>query len=639
MCVKARLTLLSVCIALSGFARVVPQMEVLKPGAVKPTGWLLDRAVAAKNGFTGHMEDVDEHFRLAWTTNCMRSSKRLTWEDEHLGSWSAEGGAYWFDGLVKLAHQLDDPGLMALAQRRLDPLLENVGTNTIAFLWWYDRNNVDHVQDAFENGKWRFWTVGASERVLAAWWQARNDRRVPRVLANTFGYEEMARRMGSQFVSPSLAGAWVDAFRISQSPQVYKGLDICCEGLRKVQYAKVPDPELVNSLDLKRDRLVKMGPYGWQNGAQSRHGVEANEYLLSVLRAYLHTGDKEFLDAVLAWYDFFGRNCRQPYGLSAMDEEWGWAGAKRGTETCVVAAETFTKENLLAALGDGKWGDDVECAFFNAGPACVTRDFKRHVYFQLPNRIGKSGDGASMSWPVESHVRYGLSVWPLCCTAALNRILPNFVQFMWMRTANDGVAVALYGPSTVSLDLPCGKVEFAEKTAYPFGEVVEIHVRRAPGTLFELKFRLPGWCDKPEIAINEATVTPAVEKGFASVSRTWKAGDRIRLRFPMVPRFVDFHDMNEQGCLRRSVMLGPLLFVAGIPEKDENTPAVEFVEPCLSAQTTASDFVVDRSEMPACWDWPFESPLRITGLDSAGKELKLIPYGCTKMRISAFKVR
>jgi hypothetical protein len=29
--------------------------------------------------------------------------------------------------------------------------------------------------------------------------------------------------------------------------------------------------------------------------------------------------------------------------------------------------------------------DRAERAFFNAGPATVTRDFKTHVYFQSPN--------------------------------------------------------------------------------------------------------------------------------------------------------------------------------------------------------------------------------------------------------------
>ena len=73
------------------FASVRPEMEVAKPGAVRPAGWLRDRALAARDGYTGHMEEVDEHFRLAWTTNCMRRGAHLNWIDSHKGSRRSRG--------------------------------------------------------------------------------------------------------------------------------------------------------------------------------------------------------------------------------------------------------------------------------------------------------------------------------------------------------------------------------------------------------------------------------------------------------------------------------------------------------------------------------------------------------------------
>ena len=613
------------------FASVRPEMEVAKPGAVRPAGWLRDRALAARDGYTGHMEEVDEHFRLAWTTNCMRRGRMLGWENEHEGSWSAEGGAYWFDGLVKLAFQLDDSGLKTLARRRLDPVLDNVGTNTIAFLWWYDRNKAEDVKDAFEHGAWRFWTAGTAERALAAWWEATGDGRVPRVLENVFGYEEIARRMVGQ-LQPSVVSGMADALRVTGSGQVAKCLDVACCELRKSQFAVPPWEGLADTLNLKRHHLNKM------KVPEFRHGVMASENLLSVFRAYLYTGDEKLRDAVLAWYAFFDAHCHQPYGVTMMDEEWGWAGVKRGTETCDVAAETFTRENLLAALGDGKWGDDVERAFFNAGPACVSRDFRRHVYFQMPNRVGRPGDAAAMSWSVESHVRYGQSVWPLCCTAALNRILPNYVQHMWLLTADGGVAAALYGPSSFAVTLPSGRVAFAEMTAYPFEETISIAVTEAPGAVFPLKLRMPAWCAVPEIAVNGVRTEAHAEKGFVTLARAWKRGDAVSLRFPMTPRLEEFRDMNEFGRVRRSVLLGPLLFALPVPGTDDNTPFGDFVEPLLPATQNPKDIIVRRGAMPAVWDWPLDSPLRLETTDAEGRPQALVPYGCTKLRIAAFGV-
>jgi len=612
-------------------APVLPRMTVDRPGAVRPAGWLLDRAQAAKDGFTGHMDEVDEHFRLAWTTNCMRRGAHLNWIDSHRGSWSAEGGAYWFDGLVKLAYQLDDPELKAMAKRRLDPLLENVGPNTVGFIWWYDRTKPEDVKDAFDNGGWRFWTVGMSERVLSAWYAATGDERVPRVLDNVFGFADMAKRFGGK-TAPFLSGQ-VDAARIARTSATAACADLSCQGLAKNPFAAPPWEGLPDTLNIKRlhTNHYKM---------PSRHGVWASEALLSTFRAYQWTGDKKLLDAVLAWYAFFDKHCRQPYGVTMMDEEWGWAGAKRGTETCDVAAEMFTRENLLAGLGDGKWGDDVERAFFNAGPGCVSRDFKRHVYFQMPNRTGAKGESAAMSCPWDSHLKYGLSVWPLCCTAALNRILPNYVQHMWLKTADGGVAAALYGPSTFAADLPCGRVVLEEKTDYPFDQLVEIAVKESPSTAYPLNLRIPAWCAKPEVMVNGETIQPPVEKGFAKLTRVWKVGDRVTVILPRVPRIEKWRDMNDFGRERVSISYGPLLFAYAISEKDDNTPAGEVREPVLSATLSAADIAVAVTQFGRPWSWAlYGAPVRLNLKDADGQSLSLVPYGCTKLRISAFGVR
>lgn len=245
------LAVLAAALPVTGSSSVTPQLSVDRPGAVKPAGWLRDRALAARNGFTGHMDEVDEHFRLAWTTNCMRRGTHLNWIDSHKGSWSAEGGAYWFDGLVKLAFQLDDAELKAMAGRRLNAVLDNVNTNTVGFIWWYDRTKAADVNDAFNNGSWRFWTVGMSERPLAAWYAATGDRRVPRALENVFGFEAMSRRFGGK-TAPFLSGL-VEAAELTRSPAVSNCVAISCANLQRNLFAKPPWKQLDETLGLKRE--------------------------------------------------------------------------------------------------------------------------------------------------------------------------------------------------------------------------------------------------------------------------------------------------------------------------------------------------------------------------------------------------
>ena len=621
-------------VVLTAACGVVPQMTVERPGAVRPCGWILDRAQAAKAGFTGRMDEIDEEFRIAWTTNCMRRGKLLNWE-RGTGSWSAEGGAYWFEGLVKLAWQLDDPELKRLAQRRLEPLLANMNDNAIGFLWWLDRRNPQDVEEVFGPGDWQFWVFGMAERVVAAYGRATGDPRVTRVLKQAFDYAEMGRRKGD--MAP-LASGIADAARLTGSPEVVKTLEECYGKLTNSPFARPPLPFLEQTLNLKR--------YHEQSGVKfaSRHGVWAEESLMSVLAMYEATGERSFLDSVVAWYDFFDRHCRQPYGVTMMDEEWGWAGASRGTETCDVAAEMATRLRLLACLGDGRWADDVELAFFNAGPGCVSRDFHRHVYHQLPNRVAAPEESKLFSCGCHEHTLYRDKHWPLCCTAALNRILPNYIEAMWMKTSDDGVAAALYGPSVFATDLASGRVAFEETTDYPFGETVVLTVREAPDAVFPLKVRIPRWCVAAEIAVNGerigGTGVPPVQNGFTTLNRAWKSGDRVTLRFPMKPRVCAWRDLNDFGRERRSFYLGPLLFAAAVPEMDDNTPAGVVKEPVLPAGFDVKDIVVVRRPLSRPWGWSLaDAPVKMKLGSADDGLLEFVPYGCAKLRFSALAIR
>ena len=107
----------AILILAAGLA-VTPAMELAKPGAVKPRGRLLAAARAQRDGYTGHLDEIDDQFRRAWAPETHPRGKDLSWNTKP-GAWSCEGGAYWFDGLVKLAFQLDDPDLKAMASNRL----------------------------------------------------------------------------------------------------------------------------------------------------------------------------------------------------------------------------------------------------------------------------------------------------------------------------------------------------------------------------------------------------------------------------------------------------------------------------------------------------------------------------------------
>jgi DUF1680 family protein len=308
---------------------------------------------------------------------------------------------------------------------------------------------------------------------------------------------------------------------------------------------------------------------------------------------------------------------------------------------------------LLRISGQAVMGDRVERAFFNAAPATVSRDFNTHVYFVTANRIAATGGERD----------YQRTHWPLCCTSSLNRFLPNYVTHMWMATYDNGLAATFYGPCKVSA-LVADRVplELTCETDYPFDEAIEIAIKPAHPATFPLSFRIPGWCENPSLAVNGTALKATLgAHGFVRVERRWKSGDKISLRFPMSARVTTGRDANAGGAPYAMVYYGPLCFVLPIADmKDGNTPDPN-ARWKYALDTTGkevdSDITVEREAMPARWNWPLASPLKLrvpvqrlewdgkvlpgkAAVDSgrAPESITLIPYGCTKFRVALLPI-
>jgi len=615
-----------------GAAPVPDAMSVTKPGAVRPEGWLRDWSLAAAKGYTGHMEEVDGEFVKAWREDFTPRGEKLNWTE---GTWSFEGGAYWFDGLVRLAFQLDDPALKALAKKRLDPVLDRMNGRSIGFCWWLDRQNEQDLKDVKKAGTWLVnWVAGISSRPLSAWYEATGDVRAKKALVDALGSDYWVREFTYTFTLP---GGCYEAWRLTGDARILGALQAYAADLvrnpARATFSLPPKAGLEETLGLKRMEI-------WTKGLPFRHGVITQEDILSVLAAYRVTGDTNFLATVRAWQGFLDRHARLPFGATVMDEEWGHPGPGRGTEACALAAEEWTRINCLAALGEGRWGDDVERTFFNAAPAMTDRAWRNHVYFAVPNRLTARPIGRlSVSNTLEATcATYALKHDPLCCTAGLNRTLPNYVQAMWMKTADGGVAAALYGPCRFETELKGGRFAAVERTDYPFGETVAIEIAAAPAGATTVRFRKPAWCAEARLAVNGADVVVRDEKGFVPVTREWKAGDRVTLTFPMKPRVEVVRDLDETGKDFACLLAGPLLFARGFAEMDANTPAEPVALPVVDPKKLLAGAKLETAPLPRPWDWPLASPVVLHTSDAAGRPLKLVPYGCTKLRVSMFPV-
>ena len=625
-----------------------PALIALPPGAVEPQGWLRDWCLAARDGFTGHMDDVDVEFQRAWAADYCMTGERLAWPR---GGWPYEGGGYWFDGLARLGFVLHDEELIAQARRRLGVVVDHMHPDSILFLWWLSKSKPEDVQSVQIDCGWPLWACGLLGRAMAGYYAGSQDPQVLQTLETAYSGNGELVRMGWAMSNPWPA---YETYTWTGNREIAAALDVLFS-------ANGGGRDTAQCSWNRYRAMPNMAP-----------GAEANDHVVHFLESttpwalgYLWTGDRRFLDATLAWHDLLARDAMQPSGVPVADEFYGPTGAFRGTETCDVAGYLWSQIMLLGVSGQGRPADRAERAFFNAGPATVTRDYKMHVYFQSPNRMLDNFPPCPHG-PQASGCSYKQKHYPLCCTAALNRIAPNYVMHQWMATYDNGLAAVLYGPCKVSaLVADRVPVEIVCRTDYPFDEAIEMTVRPGREAAFPLSLRIPGWCKSPELAVNGAAAGGAADaNGFVRIERLWKPGDVVRLRLPMAPQVLAGRDANAGGAPYAAVAYGPLLFALPIGEQDGPNvpdPAARWAYALdLPGGDAASAVAVSRRPLPARWDWPLDAPLTLTvpavacdwPLDPAAPRLPaapvaqpdqperitLVPYGCTKFRVSMFPV-
>ena len=631
-----------------GEGESTPVLERLTLGEVKPAGWLRDWCETAKVGYTRDMESVDIDYKL--TLNPDYRPKTYYWQDlrdpktkeriRGTGFYCAEAAAYWFGGLIRLAYQLDDRELKEIIHRRVDPYLKLLGPKTVGLAFWMDRTNPKEFAEA---SVWQFSAVPSFARALGDYYSVAREpwilEAAEHLIDDPQAYAVAAK--GEHYMG--FPHAAYEILRLGGGAKVRETLDSFCRdlltGKRPFQNWRYTEPptearktEYVFSAPFSPKE--KLSKYLWQ------HGVITQEDLMSIISCSLYTGERRLLDNMLQWQTWFDKSCRQPHGAMVSDEFLGMTSGRRATETCDVVGDLALRCELLSATGEGRWGDDAERNFFNAAPATVSRDFRQHCYFQVPNMVCRRQPFRFSTGGLD-RCRMSRNAVTKCCQGNTNRLLPEYIRFAWLRSRENGLAAALWCPCDVATKVGKTAVNVRVRTDYPFGEVIAVTVEPSMPVRFPLHLRMPTWCARPTVSVNGERVSPAVHNGFALLDRIWRASDRIELKFPMSLRLEGGFDHVGGKPIGRwnSVCHGPLLYALGVPEKDENTPADSSfrTDYALDPKTALASAKIVRKPMPAKWNWPFDAPVRIEGVTAAdGAQVALIPYGCTRLRMTMF---
>ena len=635
--------------SLAGFAGP-PKPGVVRPnalaplplGEIKPAGWLKRQLEIQAAGLGGSLDEF--------------------WPDIKSSAWiggKAEGWErvpYWLDGLVPLAFLNDDPALKAKARRFVDYILEHQQPDgwlgpigDTAGHKPYDPWPLFPLFKAFI----QYEEAAADPRILPALLKC--ARKIDAVLDETPLYS-WGRMRAADFASALL-----------------------------ILHDRTHEPWLI---DLARKAFAQS--HDWRAEFEDfrytertegrfdldRHGVNIAMGLKYGPVRYRLTGDPGDRDAVFTMLDKLDEYHGQPNGLFSCDEHLAGRSPSQGSELCTVVEAMYSLETAIAATGDPRLGDRLEKLAFNALPATFKKDMTAHQYDQQCNQVAcrREGEHVYTSNGPDSNL-YGLEPNFGCCTANFHQGWPKFAANLWMKTPDGGLAVVAYAPCVVETEIQGKPVKLEVKTEYPFRDVVDITVTVPEPMTFPLALRTLKR-SLPVFLLNETTA--AVQRieapdegsdGYQKVHVAWTGSSSLRLALPAHLRL--YHGAHDSVAIERGSLVFALPIGAEWKKVKDNprfadwevlptTPwnyALDLAPANLAGSATLEEgplnaagtsFSVDgapismRVKARRLESWKIEkgaaappprSPVRS---DAPLEELRLIPYGCTDLRITEF---
>lgn len=650
-------------------AKEKPFFIPLEIGEVTPNGWLLDWANSAANGITGHLDEYVDVFKHGWKGFGFKA--RGVNEADGTG-WPLEQCSYWLDGAVKLGYILHDKALIKKTSARLNLVVDSVLNGGETFIYWKPKSI---VENSFNN-----WGHALMGRALVSYYQATHNAKILQALVKVYKSFPLLEHAGESLKSLNKGAermrgatnidAMTETFLMSGEKVI---LDSIIAYGRRRDIVETEDQWLA---------FNKLKPVKKSEGL---HGVSFYEVLRVPAMLYSWSGNKKELkssESFLKWGE--GKNLL-PFGVCSSEEYLAGVGSLRNAETCNIPTSMWTYLWMLRLTGDSKWSDKTERVFLNAGAAPVARDFKTMCYYQSPNRFSSklpevvpvpgSGD--------LDFTDHGHEV--LCCVGNINNSIPDYISNMWMATLDNGLAATLYGPCIVQKKINNEYLKIECATKYPFDETIEMKVSLPKEIEMPVYLRIPEWCLKASITINGKELALQPENGFVKIKRTWKDNDKIVLIFPMtaqvhqrnetpypqVPYFINPKKADEKQKAAvdtsvnnpyETVTYGPLLFAMPIkdinPNQESESDKFNYALNINPGQI-ASDIEVIKRPMDGVWSWQLADapvqlkvkakefkwePTQIQALPNAPIKggtpafINLVPYGCTKFRVSMFPV-
>ncbi len=600
-------------------------------GEVEPQGWLLNQLRIQADGLGGKLDEF-------WPD--IRDSRWIGGDAE---GW--ERVPYWLDGFIPLAFLLRDEALIARARRYIDGILARQEEDGwLCPVAPADRPTYD------------LWALFLVLKVLVVWHDATGDERVEPAVRRAL--QCLDRHIDSWTLFGWGQTRWFECLvaifwlydRTGERWLLDLAVKLRAQGFDWVAFYEdwpMEEPLAYGrwsqmSHVVNQGMMLKSGPLYARLSGRERDQRAAADMLAKLDR----------------WHGMVT-------GMFTGDECLSGPSPVQGTELCAVVEVMYSLEWLLALTGEPAWADRLERIAFNALPATFSSDMEWHQYDQQVNQVECSvqekpifrtnGPEANL-FGVEPN--YG------CCTANFHQGWPKLALSTFLRGEGE-IAVMMLLPATLTTTVGGVPVTVAVQGDYPFRGSARIVVTAAQPVEFTLTLRLPGW--PGDVAVRRNGQDVAAQAGaLLSLSGPWQA-DELTVELDFTPV------LHERANGLVALSRGPLVYALPIGERLVRQTKADATERpwlnnwevfpttpwneglLLNRNRLSEDVTFEERPVGDCPFSPDGAPVaaRVRGrtvpwamergaaapapsdpAEGPAHALRLIPYGCTNLRMT-----
>ena len=255
-------------------------------------------------------------------------------------------------------------------------------------------------------------------------------------------------------------------------------------------------------------------------------------------------------------------------------------------ETCAAIGDVYWNQRMFLLTGDAKYYDIIERTLYNGLISGISMDGTKFFY---PNPLESDGKYKFNMGSCTRQPWFDCS----CCPTNLIRFIPSIPGLIYA-VDDDDLFINLFISNKSKIRVNNLDVNVEQESDYPWDGHIKIRINPDVPQRFTVKVRVPYFVkeepvpgslysyldttmDNVVLKVNGMEEEQVYNKGYLSVSKTWKKGDEIELIIPMKIREVITNDKVTANKNHIAFEYGPFVYCA-----EEVDDGKKFFESSLS---------------------------------------------------------